>query len=229
MDSRQTTENDDPGSENRRRAEVDWVDLSRKMRAVMKLVAELAASGGGLDGRNSYGDELYAFVEEGDRDSPEKIIRLLWVSPGLDPYDKKMFLPSECRRDERDHETLLRKHFEDFFIIIRKGPRLWTCIVQSPQPPLLDGSRRRAVVVPYGRGSLGSLPSVFKTERTAAKTEPEASVAAAQPVDDPVTSLSPRQKRQMQKSLGLAYVAVAVFFVNLVLAILVLVVIFWVV
>lgn len=110
--------------------DTDWQDLSRKIRAVMHFASVLGAgNGGGVDGRNRYEDELYAFVD-GKSDKAQKSIELMWVSPGLTSWDQS--LPDVCQADCRDHEALLRQHFSSYALVIRKQPRFWQCLIHSP-------------------------------------------------------------------------------------------------
>ena len=129
----QEEENKEENESSSSSSSVDWQDLSRKIRAVMHLASVLGASngGGGVDGRNRYEDELYAFVE-GQTKKAKKSLELLWVSPGLTSWDKS--LPEVCQADPRDHEALLRKHLSDYALVIRKQPGFWQCLIHSPDP-----------------------------------------------------------------------------------------------
>jgi hypothetical protein len=135
---------------------LDEHDLTDKIQALMLFAAELGASGGGVDGLNDYGEQLFVNlchhdVEEQDDDRQDsssfycrrKSLEILWCCPGLDGTSPV---------DLRDHEALLRRHFVPFSVVVRKGRRLWTVKVHTRPLQKRDGAmnavKRRVLFLP---------------------------------------------------------------------------------
>lgn len=141
---------------------VDWQDLNAKLQAVTTFVAKVVASPQG------HGDSFFTFVEYRQADEPCKPVELMWMSPGLGPAKSRtrppqgreaLSVPEGEVADPRDHESLLRRHFAHYDIVLRKEPGSWSCILRSRRPPLPRGPsstapdlsprrRRRFVVWP---------------------------------------------------------------------------------
>lgn len=107
---------------------VDWPDLSRKIRALMHFASKLGADygdgRGGVDCRNRYKDQLFAFVD-GRSEKAQRPIDLVWISPGLDSTEVE---------DRRPHEAMIRENFSQYSLVIKKDPGVWTCTINTPVP-----------------------------------------------------------------------------------------------
>jgi len=123
---------------------VDWGDLSRKIRAVMRFAAFVGASCGGVDGGKRYDDKLYVFVE-GQSEKAQKPLQLMWICPGLDSWDQET-LPKVCQADVRDHEAMLRQVFSSYALVIRKSRGCWDCRILTPETPVVPPLTGRRVV-----------------------------------------------------------------------------------
>jgi len=119
---------------------MDWADFSRKMNAVARFCAFLAANGGGVDGNNRYGDEVSVSVQ-GSSKIAQKPLVLVWSCPGLAPRDPDLPLPTTTagQLDNRHHEVILRDHFDSFITVIRKTCYSWKCTLYSRLEDLILG------------------------------------------------------------------------------------------
>ena len=106
----------------------DWVDFSRKMTAVVRFCAFLSANGGGVDGKNRYGEKVHLAVQ-GSSKTAKKPIVLVWSCPGLAPRDPD--LPPACQPDNRNHEAILRHHFAQYALLIFRKGHVWKCTIYS--------------------------------------------------------------------------------------------------
>jgi hypothetical protein len=140
--------------------DTDWHDLSSKIRALMSFAAQVGASGGGVDGRNRYEDEMYVFVEGGSSDQPRKKIQLMWKSPGLlgAPWEKTALPDVVCQTDRRSHELLLQNALSAYSCVLRKQRGFWVCHVSTPPPLPPSSPAAEPPHVLLSRGRLVSLP-----------------------------------------------------------------------
>lgn len=154
-----TMEVDSPLTSTTTTTTTDWHDLSSKIRALMSFAAQVGATGGGVDGRNRYKDEMYAFVEGGSLDQPQKKIQLMWKSPGLGaPWEKTALPDVVCQTDRRSHELLLQNALSAYSCVLRKQRGFWVCHVSTPPPLPPSSPAAEPPHVLLSRGRLVSLP-----------------------------------------------------------------------